>query len=101
MSQVYNRKKSGGSQAVQWLLIGGPADGRVVRVDKNYPILVASGTAYLGQNYLQDGRLYRLGFVDPKDHFSARIRILILQTGVENFAGHSLPITDHEGRNEK
>lgn len=75
------------NQTVQCLLIGGPADGKVIELDKGRYIVIASGMAYMGQNYLQDGRLYRLGFVDPKDHLSARIRSLILKTEVKPFSG--------------
>jgi len=45
---------------IQWLLIGGPAHGTTVEITQGARVL-CQGQIYEGENYLHDGRLYRIG----------------------------------------
>ena len=68
---------------IQWLLVGGPLDGKTVWVKRGGRVQVG-GATYSGQNYPHDGRLYRVGFVDPNDLEPSRVIGLIRSTGVQH-----------------
>lgn len=71
---------------IQWLLIGGPRDGQTVWIVQGDHVTV-DGVVYQGQNYLDNGRLYRVGFLNPNDLLPSRVRYLIHKTGVQQLAG--------------
>lgn len=48
------------SGPIQWLLIGGPAHGTTLWISHGARVL-HRGEIYEGENYLHDGRLYRVG----------------------------------------
>ncbi len=76
---------------VQWLLVGGPADGKTVWVKAGISVRWPGGDGktyeYRGQNYLEGGRLYRVGCIDPNDLLPSKVRDLIHSTGVQHIAG--------------
>lgn len=61
---------------VQWLLIGGPSHGTTVWIKSGARVL-SGGAIYNGQNYLHDGDLYRIGYIDQKDVDSGLVGRLI------------------------
>ena len=51
---------------VQWLLIGGPSHGTTVWIKSGARVL-SGGAIYEGRNYLHNGELYRIGYVNEQD----------------------------------
>lgn len=80
------------NQGMQWLLLGGPWNGKTLWVTAGSSVRVPheDGEEYLyaGQNYLHDGRLYRLGVCHSEGDadLSAAPR-LIQETGLQHIAG--------------
>ena len=71
---------------IQWLLVGGPHHGVTVWIKQGSRVSY-DGTIYHGQNYLHNGRLYRVGFIDPKDLEPSKVARLIGETGLAHIAG--------------
>lgn len=75
---------------VQWLLVGGPADGETFFVKDGVTVRWPGSDGkiyeYREQNYLEGGRLYRIGYIDPNDLLPSRVRDLIHSTGVQHIA---------------
>ena len=71
---------------IQWLLVGGPCDGKTLWIKQGSRVN-CEGTVYQGQNYLHNGRLYRVGHVDPNDLETGRVAGLIDETKLRHIAG--------------
>lgn len=71
---------------IQWLLIGGPHNGKTLWIKQGSRVSYG-GTVYQGQNYLHNGRLYRIGFIDPSDLEPAKVSRLIEDTNLSHIAG--------------
>lgn len=78
-------------KAIEWLLIGGPANGKKLSVTGGGAVRWRddNGAEYLyhGQNYLHNCRLYRVGFIDPNDLLPSKVEKLIDETGLQHIAG--------------
>lgn len=74
---------------VQWLLIGGPADGETVWVKAGTSVRWSEGKdyEYRGHNYLEGGRMYRVGAIDPNDLLPSKVRDLIHSKTLQHIAG--------------
>lgn len=73
---------------VQWLFVGGPADGRTLWVKAGKSVRMAvdddgKECEYRGHDFLYNGRVYRVGALDPNDLLPSRITDLIRTTGLE------------------
>ena len=71
---------------VQWLLVGGPGHGQVLWIKAGTNVIYPrSGEVFLyeGENYLCEGRLYRIGCHNPTSIQRAEISILIHATKLE------------------
>lgn len=79
------------TENVQWLLIGGPADGKTVWVKAGTSVRWRGSDGkdykYRGQNYLEGGRMYRVGVTDQNDLLPSRVRDLIRSTNLQHIAG--------------
>lgn len=75
------------SNPIQWLLIGGPLHGTTPTIKAGHFVRAPDGTVYIGQNWLENGRLYRVGFSDSKDVESAVVRELIKRLKPVHIAG--------------
>jgi hypothetical protein len=74
---------------IQWLFVGGPADGATLWVDGLKTVRFATDDGaeveYRGWDYVKDGSIYRVGVLNPKDLHSSKIVDWILFTGVKPF----------------
>lgn len=72
---------------VQWLLIGGPADGKTVWIMAGRTVrwrhCDGKVYEYRGQTYLRRCRLYRIGFVDARDFEPSKVERLIDESGLQ------------------
>lgn len=74
---------------VHWLFVGGPADGRTLWVEAGKSIRIAVGDDdrkyfdYRGHDYVYNGRIYRIGAIDPADLVPSKVTDLIQSTGLE------------------
>lgn len=72
--------------ATEWLLIGGPADGKKVTVLHGETVKWAGDNGedwmYQGQNYLHRGRLFRIGVLDPNDAVPSKVARMIDESGL-------------------
>jgi hypothetical protein len=73
---------------VQWLLIGGPSHGTAVWIKAGSRVM-SGGVIYEGRNYLHDGDLYRVGYVDEKDLDSGIVGRLIVEKRLEPVGGRA------------
>lgn len=71
---------------IQWLFVGGPHDGKTLWIKQGGRVAY-DGAVYQGQNYLYNGRLYRVGFIDPNDLTPSKVAKLIAETGLAHIAG--------------
>lgn len=71
---------------IQWLLIGGPRHGITLWIKQGSRV-ATGGAIYKGRNYLHNGRLFRIGFVDPNDLEPSTVGALIDSTGLHHIAG--------------
>lgn len=70
---------------IQWLLIGGEGHGKTLWIAQgsrvSYPCKHSYDTQlYDGQNYLNDGKLYRIGLHNATQEQRAEIPTLIMET---------------------
>lgn len=69
---------------IQWLLIGGEGHGKTLWIAQGSRVLfgINSNEAriYDGENYLNDGRLYRVGLHNATPEQRAQIPTLIMET---------------------
>lgn len=74
--------------SAQWLLVGGPADGTTVWVKAGKSVMWPGkdGEKYLyhGHDFIDGGKLYRVGCIDDKDLVSSRVVLLIHRTKVQH-----------------
>jgi len=74
----------------QWLLVGGPADGKTVFVAQGAAVrwVGLDGLEYLywGQDFIDRDRLYRVGVLELKDLQPDRVRDLIRSSQVKHIA---------------
>ena len=75
------------STPIQWLLIGGPRHGTTVWIKSGWSVVAPDGTAYIGRNWLEDGRLYRVGFSDVSNIQPDAVRSLIQRLKPVHIAG--------------
>ena len=72
--------------ATEWLLIGGPANGKKVTILYSGEVKWAGDNGndrlYQGQNYLHRGHLYRIGVVDPNDAEPSKVARMIDESGL-------------------
>lgn len=77
--------------ATEWLLIGGPANGKKVTILHGGTVKWAgynrNDWLYQGQNYLHRGRLYRIGVVDPNDAEPSKVARMIDESGLRPLDG--------------
>lgn len=78
-------------KSIQWLLLGGPGHGKTVWIKAGGAVLYPGPrgkmpTRYQGENYLYNGRLYRVGRCDEKIS-EALIDGLIQDTKLNHIAG--------------
>ena len=79
---------------IQWLFLGGPADGKTHWVkDGKYVRWAAEGAKefeYRGHDFVYNGRVYRVGALDPNDLLPSKVADLIQSTGLQPLdeAGH-------------
>ena len=71
---------------IQWLLIGGPFHGETVWIKQGSRVLL-SGVLYDGENYLDQGKLYRIGLHSPSFDQRAEVSRLIAETYLAHIAG--------------
>ena len=76
---------------IQWLMLGGPGHGKTVWIKAGGAVLYPGPrgrlpTHYQGENYLYNGRLYRIGRCDEKVS-EALIDGLIQDTKLNHIAG--------------
>lgn len=79
-------------EQVQWLLVGGPANGRTIWVKSGssirFPHSDGEDYLYCGENYLNDGRLYRIGVCHSEgDADMSAVPRMISSTGLKHIAG--------------
>ena len=81
--------------ATEWLLIGGPADGKKVTILHGAAIewIGEDGKRWLyqGRNYLHRGRLYRIGLVDADDAAPNKVARMIDATATKPIGGPDVP----------
>lgn len=77
--------------ATEWLLIGGPANGKKVTIlhgeTIKWPGDNGNDWLYQGQNYLHRGRMYRIGVVDANDTDPSKAARMIDETGLRPIDG--------------
>lgn len=72
----------------EWLLIGGPANGKKVTILRGGIVKWAGDDwLYQGQNYLHRGRMYRIGVVYPNDAEPGKVARMIDETGLRPIDG--------------
>ncbi len=74
------------SDPIQWLLIGGEHNGKTMWIKQGGRVS-CGGVIYNGQNYLSNGRLYRIGFVDPNDLLPSKVDAMIRAADLTHIAG--------------
>ena len=77
-------------QPIQWLFVGGPADGKTMWIKHGASVRILTddgGVCYRGENWLENGRLYRVGALDRNDLLPSKVRALIESTGLQHIAG--------------
>jgi hypothetical protein len=84
--QTGSRLFEGVSVNIQWLLIGGTCDGKAVWIKQGSRVL-CGGTLYEGQNYLHNGKLYRIGVLDPNAPAPSQVGNLIDNLKLAHIAG--------------
>jgi hypothetical protein len=73
---------------IQWLLIGGVAHGKTLWIkggnSVNFPIENSFAVQqYVGENYVHDGQLYRIGLHNPTIEEVKKIPLLITEVKLE------------------
>lgn len=71
--------------ATEWLLIGGPADGKKVMIllheeTLKWPTENGNEWLYQGYNYLHRGRVFRIGIIDTNDVEESKVARMIDET---------------------
>jgi hypothetical protein len=77
-------------QPIQWLLVGGPADGKTIWIKCGASVIIRADDGdvlYIGQNWLENGKLYRVGAIETNDLQPSKVRGLIESTGLQHIAG--------------
>ena len=79
-------------QPIQWLLVGGPANGKTLWIKAGSAVRIPheNGEDYLycGENYLNAGRLYRIGICHSEgDANMAAVPNMIEQASLQHIAG--------------
>lgn len=73
--------------SIQWLFVGGPRHGDTLWIKHGSSVRLSDGTVYQGQNFLFNGRLYRIGVVDPNAAQPSAVAQLLRDKQVQHIAG--------------
>jgi hypothetical protein len=77
-----------GPRYIQWLLVGGPADGQTIWVEADRPYIAVREDGgmeyeYAGHQFQYGGGIFRVGAIGPNDLLPSKVASLIRSSGLQ------------------